>query len=102
MSGTREELNLALAVIVSVAASPKMVLFSTVKVETLVAPTLTDPSVVKLPAKTSPSASTMNFGAPLTARPKRLESATAVAGLIYREESETLEFAASIAQTPNA
>jgi len=91
--GVKEDLNLATVFIQSVEASPRVVLFSTVKVEMVVAPTLTEPAAVKLLTKTSPSASTKNFTEPLTASPNRLESATALEGLIYNVELATLESA---------
>ena len=68
-----------LIVVESVMESPKVLLFSTVKVEMVVLERVTEPSVVRFLAKTSPSASTINLAAPATDTEKRFESATALA-----------------------
>ena len=66
----------ALTVKVSVIASPKVALFSTVKVEMEVVDKVVPPDVVRDLAKMSPSASTKNLTLPLTAMPSKLESLT--------------------------
>ena len=71
-----------LMVVISVIESPKMVLFSTEKVEAVVVERVTMPVVVRELEKTSPSASIRNLTEPLTAAEKRLLSAVAEAGFI--------------------
>lgn len=62
-------------------ASPKVALFSTVKVEMEVVDKVTPPEEVMELTNKSPSASIKAFTLPFTAKPKRLVSAEAEAGL---------------------
>lgn len=80
-------------------ASPKKLLDSMVKVpEMVVEAKVAPPDRVTDLAKTSPSASTMNLGRSPTAKPKRLVSLAAEAGLRSNEAPVTLESATSGAQ----
>ena len=96
--GIRSEAILAFTVKVSVVVSPKVVLFSTVKVEAVVVERVTPPEVVREWAKTSPSASIRNIGEALMAMPRRLVSVAAEAGLITKEALVTLELETPVAQ----
>ena len=69
-------------VVMSVMESPKVVLFSTEKVEAVVVERVTMPVVVRELEKTSPSASIRNLTEPLMAAAKRLLSAVAEAGFM--------------------
>ena len=60
-----------------VVASPKKVLFSTVKVEAVVVERVVPPTTVMALANISPSASTRNLAEPLTESDNKLESAAA-------------------------
>ena len=88
------ELKYVLSVVVE---SPSVVLFSMVRVETLVVERVSPPTDVMELAKTSPSASIMNLTEPFTAMPRMLVSAAAVAGLIYIEALLALAFEAPMA-----
>ena len=88
----------AFNVTMSPAASPKVALFSMVKVFIEVVAKEDPPVKVTDLAKTSPSASTMNLAPPFTAIPKRLVSAAAEEGLTTSGAAVTAELAASIAQ----
>ena len=88
----------AFNVTVSPIASPKVALFSIVKVFIEVVAKEDPPVRVTDLAKTSPSASTMNLAPPFTAIPKRLVSAAAEEGLTTKGAAVTAEFATSIAQ----
>jgi hypothetical protein len=77
---------------VSVEASPKVVLSWTVRFPAMVvAPVVVEPERIKLLAYISPSASTRNLILPPTAAEMRLPSATELAGLIYTVPSAPLE-----------
>ena len=88
----------AFNVTMSPAASPKVALFSMVKVFIEVVAKEDPPVKVTDLAKTSPSASTMNLAPPFTAIPKRFVSAAAEEGLTTKGAAVTAELAASIAQ----
>lgn len=79
-------------------ASPRLELFSTVKVDIVVEATLTEPVAVREFTNTSPSASTRNLTLPPTASPRRFESAVAEIGLTRRLEFVTFEPATSTSQ----
>ena len=99
--GTRESANLLFIYTMSVVvASPRVVWFSTVKVETVVVERVLPPVVVRDLAKISPSASTNITAEPLTASPNRLESFVAEVGLIIREECSGFAPLAPIVQEP--
>jgi len=73
-----------LRVRVSPMASPRVVLFSTKKVEAVVEERVCDPTLVRELTNTSPSASTRKRAPPATAIPRRLVSAAADEGLMRR------------------
>lgn len=91
----------AFIVTTSPEASPRVVLFSTMREAIVVAPTVTEPSVVREFAKMSPSASTMNLALSFTAMPKRFVSAAADAGFTTNGASSTAAAGSSTAQTLN-
>lgn len=64
-------------------------------------PVVTEPWVVRVFEKTSPSASTMNLTLPPTSMPKRLESAVAEEGLITKEEDVAFADWEFVAQVVN-
>src|SRR3989338_833109 len=67
-----------------VVESPKVVLFSTVKVAAIVVERVVPPTTVTALAKTSPSASTKNLAEPLTESDNKLESEAAEEGLMAK------------------
>src|SRR3989344_1687797 len=86
-------------VTVSPMASPRVVAFSTVRLEIVVAPTLTEPEVVSDLANTSPSASTKKIESSFTPIPRMPVSATADAGFKSRVELKREEVATPGLQT---
>ena len=81
----------AMRVTLSPMASPKVALFSMVRVLMEVVASEEPPERVTELAKTSPSASTRNLTAPLTAMPRRLVSAAAEEGFMTTEALVTAE-----------
>lgn len=85
-------------VVVSVSASPSAVLFSTLKLDAVVVERVTDPTVVRLLANTSPSASTKNFTDPFTVAAIRLLSLTALPGFTTSDALNGFAFDVPVAQ----
>ena len=90
-----------LTVVVSVGASPNVVLPSTEKVEAVVVESVTEPTEVIELAYRSPSASMRNLIVSPTAAAKRLESAVALAGLMSSDASKSAELDAPVVHEEN-